>query len=223
MEQKKKAKLVILGSSLLMIFGIVAVSISYLKEKRAQAFEMMNLKILERENGSNREEKPNQETEEILNQLPSVDNLQDEQENNSEATVSSYIGTLEIPKIGLTKGLVAIDSPYNNIEYHVTIHASSSYPNVEGGNFILMAHSGTAAISFFRNLYQLNLHDVAYVTYQGIKYQYEIVNIYHVPKNGSVSIKRRSNQQTLTLITCTYEDETRQTVYIAELVGKEVM
>lgn len=223
MDQKKKTKLVILGSSLLMIFGIVAISISYLKEKRAQAFEMMNLKILEKENGSNREEKPGQETEETLDQLPTIDNLQEEQENKSEATATSYIGTLEIPKINLTKGLVAIDSPYNNIEHHVTIHASSSYPNVEGGNFILMAHSGTAAISFFRNLYQLTLQDVAYVTYQGIKYQYEIVNIYRVPKNGSVSIHRKSNKQTLTLITCSYEDDTRQTVYIAELIGQEIM
>lgn len=222
MDQKKKSKLVILGSSILMIIGVVSVSLSYLKEKRDQAFEMMNLKILEKENGTNREEKPGQEKEETLDQLPTVDNLKEEQGNENEATTSSYIATLEIPKISLTKGLVPIDSPYNNINYHVTIHASSNYPDIEGGNFILMAHSGTAAISFFRNLYQLNLQDLAYVTYQGIKYQYEIVNIYQVPKNGSVSIKRKSNKQTLTLITCTYEDDTRQTVYIAELIGQEV-
>ena len=53
---------------------------------------------------------------------------------------------------------------------------------------------------------------------QGQKYKYSIVNIYIVPKNGKVPIYRNYNKTTLTLITCTKNDDTTQTVYIAELV-----
>ena len=58
-----------------------------------------------------------------------------------------------------------------------------------------------------------------YVTYGGRKYQYNIVNIYNVDKTGTVTIERNFDITTLTLITCTYNDDTKQTVYIAELVG----
>ena len=92
-------------------------------------------------------------------------------------------------------------------------------PDVNGGNLMLMAHSGDAYISFFRYLYKLNVGDTAYVTYGGRKYQYNIVNIYNVDKTGTVTIERNFDVTTLTLITCTYNDDTKQTVYIAELVG----
>ena len=60
----------------------------------------------------------------------------------------------------------------------------STLPDVVNGNLILMAHSGDAYISYFAYLYRLNIGDYAYVTYNGNKYQYQIVNIYEVPKNG---------------------------------------
>lgn len=218
---KKKNQYLIYGSCLLMIIGVLIVSFDYLKEKKAQAYEMMNIKLLEYQNGEDLQ--TTDDDQEELSQLPDIEEIEEEKEPQDSAIPSGYIGYLEIPKIELKKGLVPVDSPYNNIEYNVTIHAKSDYPNVTNGNFILMAHSGTAVISYFRNLYQLGVGDEAIVTYQGVRYRYTIVNIYNVPKNGTVSVRRNKNKTALTMITCTYQDDTSQTVYIAELVSQEAV
>ena len=132
---------------------------------------------------------------------------------------SKYLGVLEIPKIGLKRGFYNTDSRYNNIQYNVTMVEGSTLPDVIGGNLILMAHSGDAYISYFAYLYRLNLEDPVYVTYGGVKYTYVIRNIYDVEKNGAVVIRRNPNATSLTMITCTKDNDFLQTVYIAELVG----
>ena len=91
-------------------------------------------------------------------------------------------------------------------------------PYVDKGNLILMAHSGDAYISYFENLYKLSIGDMAYITHKGTNYSYRIVNIYNVEKNGKVTIYRNYDKTTLTLITCTKNNDSSQTVYIAELV-----
>jgi sortase (surface protein transpeptidase) len=70
-------------------------------------------------------------------------------------------------------------------------------------------------------LYKLKLDDIAEVSYKGKKYTYKIVNIYTQPKVGNIAIYRDSTKTTLTLITCTNNDSTTQTIYIAELVKTE--
>ena len=70
-------------------------------------------------------------------------------------------------------------------------------------------------------MYKLVVDDVAYVYYNNIKYTYKIVNIYTQPKTGVIGIYRNTNKTTLTLITCTNNDKTTQTIYIAELIDKE--
>ena len=94
----------------------------------------------------------------------------------------------------------------------------SDYPDVEKGNLILAAHSGTSSISYFKNLYQLTTNDKINILYNNQKYVYNIVKIYTVPKTGEVAIYRNEEKTTLTLITCTKNDDTTQTVYIAELI-----
>lgn len=132
---------------------------------------------------------------------------------------SKYLGVLEIPKISLKRGFYNVGNRYNNIEYNVTMVEGSDLPNVQNGNLILIAHSGTAYISYFAYLYRLGVGDECFVTYGGVTYHYVIVNIYNVEKNGLVGIERDFNKTTLTLITCTKDSDTMQTVYIAELVG----
>lgn len=132
-----------------------------------------------------------------------------------------YVGTLEIPKINLKKGFLDIDSPYNHVNKNVTVIQSSSYPDVDKGNFILAAHSGTGSASFFAKLYYLQVNDLAYIHYKQKKYTYKIVNIYTQPKVGYVSIYRDTNKTTLTLITCTKNVKTTQTIYILELINVE--
>ena len=64
----------------------------------------------------------------------------------------------------------------------------------------------------------LEIGDDCYVTYNGGSYHYQIVNIYEVVKNGVVSIRRDKSKNTLTLITCTKDNNETQTIYIAELI-----
>lgn len=129
-----------------------------------------------------------------------------------------YLGVLEIPRISLKRGFYGLDSRYNDIKYNVTLVNGSTMPDVDRGNLILMAHSGDAYISYFAYLYKLNVGSDIYVTYNKVKYHYKLVNIYDVLKDGTVSIIRNYDKTTLTLITCTKDDSTKQTVYIAELV-----
>ena len=107
---------------------------------------------------------------------------------------------------------------YNNIKYNVAMVEGTDLPDVPQGNLILMAHSGDSYISFFAYLYKLEIGDDCYVTYNGGSYHYQIVNIYEVVKNGVVSIRRDKSKNTLTLITCTKDNNETQTIYIAELI-----
>ena len=128
----------------------------------------------------------------------------------------TYIGQLSIPKIRFKRGFVKKESKYNNIEYNVTIAKEADYPDVKNGNFILMAHSGDAPISFFEPLYKLELGDIATVSYNAKAYYYRLVKTYQVEKTGKIAIYRDYNKKTLTLITCTHDDLTKQSVYIFE-------
>ena len=134
---------------------------------------------------------------------------------------NDYIGYLNIPKINLTKGFLDVRSTENDVEKNILVVAGSNYPDTKKGNLILAGHSGTGWKAFFNDLYKLTNGDVAYVTYKGKKYTYQIVNIYKQPKTGSIAIYRDYEKTTLTLITCTNWDSTSQTVYIAELVNVE--
>ena len=92
-------------------------------------------------------------------------------------------------------------------------------PDVDKGNLIIAGHSGTGWKAFFNDLYQLVEGDQAIVTYQNKRYTYQITNIYKEKKTGTIAIKRDYNKTSLTLVTCTNNDDTTQTVYIAELVS----
>ena len=157
---------------------------------------------------------------EVIDNAPVTENVNVE-ENNTNYVIdySKYLGVLEIPKIGLKRGFYNVGSKYNSIEYNVTMVEGSTLPDVPYGNLILMAHSGDAYISYFAYLYRLEVGDPVYVTYAGVKYEYHVVNIYEVPKNGIVSIYRNYDQTSLTMITCTKGNDETQTVYISELIG----
>ena len=128
----------------------------------------------------------------------------------------NYIGILEIPKLNLKRGFLDLNSRYNNVDYNITVINGSTFPNQENNNLILAAHSGPCSVCYFDKLYKLSDGDVAYVTYAGEKHSYKIVNIYEVEKTGKVAIYRDISKSTLTLITCTRNSDTKQTVYILE-------
>jgi LPXTG-site transpeptidase (sortase) family protein len=204
----KKSHILIIGSFFIFI-GIIALSWNYLLEMRRDIYETMRIAMMD-----------DSKEEEVIEDVPIVENV-DIKENNNNYIVdySKYLGVLEIPKIGLKRGFYNTDSKYNNIEYNVTMIGGSQLPDVENGNLILMAHSGYAYISYFAYLWMLGVGDHAYVTYNGRKYDYQIVNIYNVEKNGVAVIRRNLDRTTLTLITCTKDNDFSQTIYILELVG----
>ena len=213
-KRLRKSQLLFIGSFLVFI-GIFTISYNHLVFLKDQVFANMKIAMLDLGNVSQ---------DEIQDEIdvPEVENVSDGtvyQQNEKEIDYSRYVGVLEIPKISLKRGFYNTDSKYNNIEQNVSMISGSSMPDVPNGNLMLMAHSGDAYISFFAYLYRLKIGDTAYITYQGNRYKYQIVNIYTVPKTGKVAIYRDYNKTTLTLITCTKNDDTTQTVYIAELVS----
>ena len=215
-SNKIKKSHILLFGSFLIFFGIVSLSSNYFIKMKDEVFSEMKISMMDVDNV--------EENVNIVEDVPKADNLLDNNNTNNNASNNTvenydkYLGVLEIPRIGLKRGFYNLDSKYNSIEYNVSMVHGSTLPDVVNGNLILMAHSGDAYISYFAYLYRVQIGNYAYVTYNGNKYKYQFVNIYTVPKNGSVKIIRNYNRTTLTLITCTKDDDTTQTVYIAELV-----
>lgn len=195
-----------------LIVGILVFISTPLRKIKGEVFEEMRLAIFQ--------QNINEENT-TINDI-NTDNLQVTVESNKEAeendkkTNYSYIGELSIPKIKLKRGFVSKNSKYNNIQYNIAIAKEASYPDKERGNFILMAHSGNAYISFFDKLYRLEIGDEATVSYKAKKYKYKLTKVYNQPKTGQVAIYRDPTKKTLTLITCTHNDDYNQTIYIFE-------
>lgn len=206
----KKSQLCLFGS-LLVIVGITVLSMEHIKELKKQVFSDMQLSFMNEDN-----------TNDIIQDVPKVEEVKEEtpKEENTTKQIdySKYTGIIEIPKIKLKRGFYNFGHRYNDIEHNVTVIGGSTMPDVVNGNLILAAHSGDAYISYFAYLYKLVIGDYVYITYNGITYKYQIVNIYNVLKTGSVTINRNEARTTLTLITCTKNSDTEQTVYIAELI-----
>lgn len=208
--------------SFLIFIGILSLSWNYLLRMKDEVYSDMRIAMIDVPEEVVEESK--EETvvpeEEVVEDVPVTQNeVYEEKATSYVVDYSKYLGVLEIPKIGLKRGFYGPDSKYNNIRYNVAMHASSNLPDVDKGNLILIAHSGNAYYSYFAYLYKLELGDIASVTYGGVRYDYQIVNIYNVEKTGVVNIRKLANKTTLTMITCTKDDDYSQTVYIAELVN----
>jgi len=159
--------------------------------------------------------------DESINEEPSSTPIVEETEKKETNKVSyNYIAILEIPTIDLKRGLVDPSSYYNNVDYNIQIINSSTFPDVDKGNFILASHNGASYISFFKNLHKVNINDKVYIFYNGIKYEYIIEKIYDTPKDGNIEIYRDYEKTTITLITCKKNTKDKQVVYIGYLNSK---
>ena len=206
---------------MLIVSGFLIGFFDYFKGKKDKAFSDMNILLYENEIPSNvdSDDEIKEQTEQPEQPEPpdTPEGQPVETEKPKPKTYTyNYVGILEIPKINLKRGFLDIDSKYNNVNYNITVISGSTFPDEDNNNLILAAHSGNCSICFFDKLYKLSLGDVAYVTYKNEKHSYKIVDIYNVPKTGSVSIYRDYSKNVLTLITCTRNSNTEQTVYILE-------
>ncbi|MCI8346417.1 MAG: sortase [Bacilli bacterium] len=206
-KNKKMGQYLIIGSFLFLIgLGVIGTKLYinyfiHIKEENAieEFFEIKN-----------------EDTQDVI-----VDEPVDEQVESKKESSYNYIAILEIPRIKLKRGLVAINDKNNNVNRNIEIIKGSDMPDIENGNFVLASHSGYSNISYFRNLNKMQLNDFVHVYYNGEKFNYKITNIYDVEKTGQVSISKKNNTNTLTLITCRHNTN-KQIVIIAELTSKEV-
>ena len=194
--------------ALLTIIGGFFLSYNYIQAKKVMAYDFMANAYYNGEEVVNVQEE--EETKEVV-----------KEEELPEEVTDDYIGYLTIPKINLTKGFLDKRSTEKKKKKNILVVEGSNYPDTDKGNLILAGHSGTGWKAFFNDLYKLEVNDTAYVTYKNKKYIYKIVNIYKQPKIGKLAIYRNYDKTTLTLITCTNNDSTTQTIYIAELQSVE--
>ena len=212
-EVNKKGQRLIVGLFFL-ILGIIFLLAAPVKKLKEMVFSEMKLAIYQEEIN---------EDNTTINSVP-VENIVTSPTDGSAPPVVpeppkisyTYVGQLSIPSIRLKRGFVSKNSKYNDINYNITIAKEADYPDVPKGNFILMAHSGNSYISFFDNLYKLELGDVATVSYEAKAYYYKLVKSYEVEKTGKIAIFRDYNKKTLTLITCNHNNLEHQSIYIFE-------
>ena len=199
----------IIGALVIMIGGFF-LSYDYINSMKLATFDSFAKTIYKEENG-------------VAVIEPVVEEEQKEEIGSKEEVTNqvaeTYLGYLTIPKINLNKGFFPIESSQNDVDRNLFIVNGSAYPDVERGNFIIASHSGAGWNAFFRELYQVQKGDQAIVTYGNKNYTYTITKIYTQTKTGTIAIYRNYDKTTLTLVTCTKDDLTRQTVYIAELTN----
>lgn len=211
---KRNSQLIQIGF-LLILAGLFFVGYQFFYAHKIKAQQTMNQKIFEATKTDEKKEQAEIETKNVTG-----NNGATSHNTTKEKIAYQYIGMLSISKINLKQGFVDKNDPGNNIEENVTILPSSSYPDQEKGNLILAAHSGTGGIAYFNRLYQLKESDTIDVEYKNMRYTYEIVKIYEQEKTGKVDIYRDINKSTITLITCTNNNDKTQTIYIGNLISK---
>ena len=203
MKNNKLKYKIATGVALLLVGTLVLFS-KKKKKKRDVVFSEMNLTLtneLKKEETTKEKEKK----EEI------------ETTKEEDYHYENYLGTLEINKINFNKGFYSKTSNLNNVNINLYVLPQSDYPDKVNGNFMIAGHSGNYNNSYFRNLYLLKVNDEIKIHYNNKLYIYTIEKIYNEPKIGKVRILRNTSRTTLTLVTCTKDDEYHQTVYIAYL------
>ena len=208
--KKNNLKFQVAAGVILIICGIPLLLSNYIKEKRDVVFSEMNLALSEISTGDISNDEVNEPVEE--------ETTEEVKEDNNEYTYEEYLGILDIPKINFYKGFYSKTSSLNNVKFNLLALKESDYPDVVNGNLIIAGHSGNYNNSYFKDLYKLGIDDTITVHYQGKDYIYKITKIYNEKKTGTVRILRDRNKTSLTLITCTKDDNNHQTIYIAELI-----
>ena len=202
-KEKNRNWILIFSSLILFLFGAAIIGGKYLYQY-----------ISKLENDIKIEEyfdNPIVKTEEVI----IVEDDNKETKISTPVNTEKYIAVLEIPKIDLKRGIYAKNSKLNNVNKNVYLLKESDMPDKERGNFILAGHSGTAYFSYFKKLPKLSLGDIAYVYYEGARFEYKLVNNYEIEKNGKANIIRNGEKTVMTLITCKHGTE-KQLVYIFE-------
>lgn len=210
--KRNNLKYQIAAGVILVICGTLVLLSDYIKDKRDVVFSEMNLIL----SSINMDENLNNQ-----DNITSDESEESKEEKNDNYTYEEYLGIVDISKIGLYKGFYNKNSNLNNVKFNLYVLPESNYPDTESGNLIIAGHSGNYNNSYFANLYLLELGDTINIHYNNKNYVYKIDKIYNEEKTGRVRILRNKSKTTLTLITCTKDDNYHQTIYIAYLISVE--
>ena len=208
----KNAKITL--SILFILAGLILVSYNYFAGIKSNLFNHQNIRLMVQQIFID-------ETLDEINEEDLTNTSVDMEDKKFGNNIDSYIGYLSVPDVEIKRGFVSLDSKYNSVGYNVMLIEGSEMPDVKNGNLILAAHRGNSPVSFFDKLYKLNDGAFAYINYNNKEYKYKLVNRYYEQKDGILTISRNADVNVLTLITCTRNDKTTQTIFIFELVSVE--
>lgn len=124
-----------------------------------------------------------------------------------------YLLTLEIPSIDLKQTVYSMDSPFNDVNYHVQILENSK---IEEGTFFLAGHSGSGKSSYFNQLDLLEKGDLIWILIGDRRLGYVVLEKYFVKKTGYLEVDENLSQ-VLFLITCSLKYLDSQLVVRANL------
>lgn len=206
-KNKHKGHLLIIGV-LLILIGIGTLIYKYYQRSEISNIEENNLiEFYEiHEDISVNQEEFDKKTDEVQEEVKVEKNVEKE----------SYLAVLKIDKIKLERGIYNINSKNNNVNKNIKILKESDMPDKENGNVIIVGHSGSSYIAYFKNLVKLNNGDEAKIFYNGKTYIYNLTKSYEIEKTGKIALSKNKDKQTLTLITCK-TNTNKQIVFVFEL------
>lgn len=205
MELKRKSKIVSIIIGIILLVAVIIFNLyNYSSSKKEVIIEENKIEEFF--------------VEEIIEE-PQITEIKPVTESKRQNT-TNYSMIVEIPNIGLKKGLCSIGQECNAVSKNIQILKESDMPNVTNGNLLLAGHNGNSKVSFFNKLDKLKVNDSIYIYYNGTKYEYKLSNYYDIKKTGKAIIHRDNDKTTLVLITCKKNTDDKQVVYIAYLDNK---
>ena len=141
-------------------------------------------------------------------------------ENLSSEIHEKYLGIIKIPKINLEKGFYSVDSKNNNVNKNVTILKESTLPSDNGSIIYLAAHSGHGPLAYFKDLDNLVIDDMIYLTINNNHYNYIVNDIYELEKNGKIIVNHNIHDNYLVLTTCAPNN--KQLVVVSKLISNNL-
>ena len=121
------------------------------------------------------------------------------------------IANLYIKKLNINKPIYKLASKNNTVDKNVELLNGSILPDKENSIIFLAAHSGNSNVSYFNNLYKLNIGDEIVFQYKDNKYTYIVNDKFLEEKDGDIEINKTSNNQ-LVLTTCSTTDSSKQLI-----------
>ena len=135
--------------------------------------------------------------------------------------VPKVLMTLDIPSINFTGNIYDKKSKLNDIDKNIIILNDSDLPSDKNGIVLIGGHSGIGKYAYFKNLNKVKIGDKLIITYDNIKYYYEVNNYYLEKKDGNIRINNFNNINKLILYTCNPNDKKNYLVIVSSFIKKE--